>query len=78
MFQYNLIPNMKKPTRLTKNTATAIDHTITNSVFDNDFKGVIVKTDISDHVPMIFAKGTGIRKDQKEHLFISVTFMKLV
>lgn len=78
MFQYNLIPNMKKLTRLTKNTATAIDHTITNSVFDNDFKGVIVKTDSSDHVPMIFAKGTGIRKDQKEHLFISVTFMKLV
>ena len=32
MFQYNMIPTLNKPTRVTRNTAAAIDHTITNTV----------------------------------------------
>ena len=32
MFQYNMIPTINKPTRVTRNTATAIDHIITNTV----------------------------------------------
>ena len=32
MFQYDMIPTINKPTRVTRNTATAIDHIITNTV----------------------------------------------
>ena len=30
-FQYNMIPTINKPTRVTRNTATAIDHIITDT-----------------------------------------------
>ena len=30
MFQYNMVPTIHRPTRVTRNTATAIDHIITN------------------------------------------------
>lgn len=49
-----MIPTLNESTRITTNTATVIDHTITNSFFENDFKSVIVKTDILDHFPVIF------------------------
>ena len=32
MFQYNMTSNINKPTRVTRNTATAMDHIITNTV----------------------------------------------
>ena len=32
MFEYNMIPTITRPTRLTRNTAAAIDHIITNTV----------------------------------------------
>ena len=31
MFQYNMIPTINQPTRATRNSATAIDHIITNN-----------------------------------------------
>ena len=56
MFRYNMIPLANKPTRLTKHSANAIDHIITNSVIGhNDFKSAIIKTDLSDHFPIVFA-----------------------
>ena len=56
MFRYNMIPLTNKPTRVTKHSADAIDHIITNSVTGhNDFKSAIIKTDLSDHFPIVFA-----------------------
>ena len=52
MFQ--LIPTVNKPTRVTWNTASAIDHIITNLVINAEFKTGIVKTDISSHFPIFF------------------------
>ena len=54
MFRHGLIPTINKPTRATKNTATAIDHIIINSVINAEFKTGIIKTDISDHFPIFF------------------------
>ena len=55
MFRYNMIPLTNKPTRVTKHSANAIDHIITNSVIGhNDFKSAIIKTDLSDHFPIVF------------------------
>ena len=54
MFRHGLIPTINKPTRVTRNTATAIDHIITNSVINAEFKTGIIKTDISNHFPIFF------------------------
>ena len=51
MFRHGLIPTVNKPTRVTRNTATAIDHIITNSIINAEFKTGIIQTDISDHFP---------------------------
>ena len=56
MFRYNVIPLTNKPTRVTRHSANGIDHIITNSVTGhNDFKSAIIKTDLSDHFPIVFA-----------------------
>ena len=55
MFRYKMIPLTYKPTRLTRHSANAIDHVITNSVTGhNDFKSAIVKANLSDHFPIVF------------------------
>ena len=43
MYQRNLIPTINKPTRVGKNSATAIDHIITDYVLTCDFKTAILK-----------------------------------
>ena len=64
MFRFGMIPTINKPTRVTRCTATAIDHVFTNTIMDNiEIKTAIVKTDISDHFPIIFA--TKKKKDAK-------------
>ena len=45
-----MVPTTNKPTRITKDTISAIDH-ITNSIINNEFK----TADISDHFPIIYA-----------------------
>ena len=45
-------PIINKPTRVTKNSATAIDHIITNSYLNSIIETGLIKTDISDHFPI--------------------------
>ena len=52
MFQFGLVPTPNKPTRVTNKTISATDHIITNSIYNNDFKTAIIRTDISDHFPI--------------------------
>ena len=55
MFCYNIIPLTIKPTLVTRHSANAIDHSITNSVTGhNDFRSAIIKTDLSDHFSIVF------------------------
>ena len=44
-----MLPVINKPTRVTKNTATAIDHIVTNSLLHGTINMGIIKLDISDH-----------------------------
>ena len=56
MFRYNLIPLSYKPTRVTRHSANAIDHIITNSVTGhNDFKPAIIKANLSEYFPIVLA-----------------------
>ena len=38
MFHFGMIPTINKPTRVTRETASTIDHTITNSIMHTGFK----------------------------------------
>ena len=51
-FEYGFVPVINKPTRVTKNTATTIDHIITNSLLHKKINTGIFKLDISDHFPI--------------------------
>ena len=55
MYQRNLIPTINKPTRVGKNSAVAIDHIITDYVLTCDFKTAVLKTDLTDHLPIVIA-----------------------
>ena len=53
MFRHGLIPTVNKPKRVTRNTATAIDHIITNSIINAE-RIIIIEADISDHFRIFF------------------------
>ena len=69
MFSHNMIPTINKPTRVTRNTATAIDHFIPNTVVDTQFKSGIIETDLLDQFLIIFAlqKNDDMVKKHNEH-----------
>ena len=47
-----MISIVNKPTRVTKNTASCIDHIYTSSYLTQDILAGIIKTDVSDHFPI--------------------------
>ena len=57
-FEYGLVPVINKPTRVTKNTATAIDYIVTNSLLHRTINTRIIKLDISDHFPIFLIAET--------------------
>ena len=57
-FEYGFVPVINKPTRVTKNTATATDHIITNSLLHRAIITAILKLDISDHFPIFLIAKT--------------------
>ena len=50
-----MVPTTNKQTRITKDNISAIDHIITNSIINKEFKITILTADISDHFPIIYA-----------------------
>ena len=67
MFSHNMITTINKPTRVTRNRTTAIDHFITNTVVDTQLKTGIIQTDLSDHFSIIFALKTNENMVDKEN-----------
>ena len=49
-----MVPVINKLTRVTRYTATVIDCMFTNSIINTEIKSAIIKTDISDHFPVLF------------------------
>ena len=71
MFEHSMMPVINKPTtRVTKNTATAIDHIFINSVTTTKFKTGIVKLDISDHFPIFLVADYNIHIKETKGSFI--------
>ena len=67
MFGHSMMPVINEPPRVTKNTATAIDHIFINSVTTTKFKTGIIKSDISIHFPIFFMEDYNVHiKEIKE------------
>ena len=54
VFQSGFLPLIQRATRVTRTTATAIDHIITDAILESTMHSGIIKANISDHFP-IFA-----------------------
>ncbi|XP_065642572.1 uncharacterized protein LOC136074196 [Hydra vulgaris] len=54
LFQYNIIPLINKPTRVTLQTESLIDNIFTNNFTTCNIQSGIIKSDISDHFPIFF------------------------
>ena len=67
MYRYNMIPTINKPTRVGKNSATAIDHIIANCIVDSQFKTDILNRDVTDHFPiaMVLKTDEPVHQSQK-------------
>ena len=66
-FEYGFVPVINKPTRVTKNTATAIDHIITNSLLHRTINTGILKLDILDQFPIfLIRKSTNYKTFNKQ------------
>ena len=49
---------INKPTQVAKTSATKIDNVITTNIFDESLKKGIIKSDLSDHLPIFFSIST--------------------
>ena len=65
-----MIPMIIKPTRVTKKTATAIDHIITNCFVDTNFKTSIYKSGISDQFPISVFLSPMIHENKNELTYL--------
>ena len=52
MFSNGVLSVINKPTRITKNSVSCIDHIYTNSYFNQNVLSGIIRTDLSDHFPI--------------------------
>ena len=76
MFQYNMIPTINKSIHVIRNIARTANHSITNTGIER--RSEIVKTDISDHVLIVFVLKTCEQVSQKirHNLFINLSTEK--
>ena len=80
MYQPNLIPIIDKPTRVGKNSATAINRIITNYVLPSDLKTAILKTDLTNHFSTVIALKMMDRLSniQKINIYINAAVKKKI
>ena len=58
LFEYGASALINKPTRVAKTSATIIDNVITANIFDESLEKGIIKSDLSDHLPIFFSTST--------------------
>ena len=71
IYQNSFIPTVNKPTRVTRKTSTIIDHILTNSFVNTNFKTFIFKVDISDQFPPFFLQRKSRPREENEALYIT-------
>ena len=72
----NLVPVINKPTRVTKTTATVINHFIKNSLLRRTINTGMIKLDISDHFQIFLIAETEKKNNTREKSTTYETFNK--
>ena len=67
IFAHSFIPLINRPTRISKNNTTIIDHILTNTLMSNNCLTGIVKTDLTDHFPVFLVTDNNVDKCNKPH-----------
>ena len=72
MYSGGFIPLITRPTRVTRHSATLIDHIFTNNLSDqySSLQGVLV-TEISDHYPIFHVSQSNAKSSQNEDFYIT-------
>ena len=70
IYRNGMIPTINKPGRVTRTTATVIDHILTNAFADGNFKTAIFKSDVSDQFPICFIIRSNKPKTENKTSFI--------
>ena len=77
MYEFSMIPTIKRLTRVTKHTATAIDGIVTNCILNSNFKNSIVKTDFltTSQLNLLMSLYKALRKIWK-NMYTGETLLK--
>ena len=73
-FQNYFVPIINCPTRVTKKSATCIDHILTNSFIDSEIEAGIFKNDMSDHFPVFCNVKTNVSTNSDKTIIYKRTF----
>ena len=70
LYENGVIPTINNPTKVTRKTAAAIDHFLTNQFINVNFKAIIFKTDISDHLPVCIIISSTEKLVENKHTYV--------
>ena len=70
IYRNDVIPTINKPTGVTRTMANAIDHVLSNSFINRNFKIAIFKSNISDQFPICFVIASNKPKIENQISFI--------
>ena len=70
IFQNGTFLLINRPTRVTKSSATIIDHVLTNTIIDSGVQSGIIETDISDHFTVFALTRTSLVQPNLKKAFI--------
>ena len=73
-FQNYFVPLINRPTRVTRKSATCIDHILTNSFIDSEIETGIFKNDMSDHFPVFCNIKTNVSTNSDKTIIYKRTF----
>ena len=73
-FQNYFVPLINRPTRVTRKSATCIDHILTNSFSDSEIETGIFKNDMSDHFPVFCNIKTNVSTNSDKTIIYKRTF----
>ena len=66
IFQRGFLPLIRRATRITRTTATAIDHIITDAILESTIHSGIIKANISDHFPIFIISENSFSKNKSD------------
>ena len=71
IYQNSFTPTVNTPPRVTRKTSIIIDHILTNSFVNTNFKTFIFKIYFSDHFPICFLQPTSRPREGNEATYIT-------